>query len=150
MSRDSWEVHHLKAAVLASEMGTCKSNSNKGAVFIRDNRILSTGFNGVPSGFPHPTVCKRKELGIAKGEELNMCGCAHAEMNAICNAAKEGVSLTGSTLYCTSEPCNMCMGAIANVGVKKVVYIKPYHHAMSAEIAKYASIEVIRHISELV
>jgi len=145
MTRKSWDQHYIDVAILTASMSTCAVPSKKGAVFVKDNRILTTGFSGVPAGYPHPTVCSRKELGIPSGQGLEMCACAHAEANGIANAAREGISLKGSILYCTTEPCSMCMGALANVGVVKVIYVKRYHHPMSAEIAKHAGIEVVKH-----
>lgn len=90
----------MRSAEHQSEMCTCAAGREVGAVFVRDKRTLVTGFNGVPSGFPHPMVCKRRELGIPSGEKLELCGCAHAEANGIANAAREGVSLKGAQLYC--------------------------------------------------
>jgi len=113
---------------------------------VRDGRLLTTGFNGVPAKFPHPLICIRKQEGIPSGEGLHKCACAHAEANGIANAARVGVSLYGSTLYCTTEPCVMCMGALANVGVKEVIYANPYHHEMSKDIAAFADIAVHKYI----
>jgi len=136
----------MEAARHAAQMSTCAGGRKVGAVFVRDNRVISTGFNGVPAKYPHPLVCARKEAFVPPGEKLEMCGCAHAEANGIANAAREGVSLLGSSLYCTTEPCTMCMGALANVGVTEVVYDSPYHHEMSAEIAEYADISVHKYV----
>jgi len=132
----------MEEADHASEMSTCAAGRKVGAVFVRDNRVLTTGFNGVPAGYPHPTECVRKIQGVPSGQGLEMCGCAHAEANGIANAARVGVSLMDSTVYCTTEPCAMCMGALANVGIAEVVYRDPYHHVMSAKIASFAGITV--------
>ena len=146
--RKSWHQHWMEEADHASEMSTCAAGRQVGAVFIRDNRILTTGFIGVPAGYPHPEVCVRKEHNIHSGKGLEMCGCAHAEANGIANAARVGVSLKGSILYCTTEPCTICMGALANVGVAEVVYRDPYHHEMSAKIASFAGIAVSKFAEE--
>jgi len=144
--RNSWFQHWMEAARHAAQMSTCAGGRKVGAVFIRNNRLVSTGFNGVPAKYPHPLVCLRKEAGIPSGEKLEMCGCAHAEANGIANAAREGVSLKDTTVYCTTEPCAMCMGALANVGVTEVVYEAPYHHEMSVSIAQHAGICVHKYI----
>ena len=142
MSRKSWDQHWMEAAQHASEMCTCAAGRKVGAVFVRDNRVLTTGFNGVPAKFPHPKVCARREANVPSGEKLEMCGCAHAEANGIANAAREGISLKGATLYCTTEPCAICMGALANVGIDSVVFDKAYSHEMSSAIADHAEIIV--------
>ena len=143
MTRKSWDQHWMEAAQHASEMCTCAAGRKVGAVFVRDNRVLTTGFNGVPAKFPHPKVCARREAGVPSGEKLEMCPCAHAEANGIANAAREGVSLKGATLYCTTQPCTTCMGALANVEVDTVVFGEPYPHEMSNQIAFYADITVV-------
>lgn len=136
----------MEAAEHAAEMSTCAAGRKVGAVFVRDKRVLTTGFNGVPAGFPHPLQCVRKAKEIPSGERLDLCGCAHAEMNGITNAAREGVSLKGSVLYCTTEPCTLCMGALANVGVKEVIYRDSYHHSdMTKLIAERAGIDMLQH-----
>jgi len=141
--RQSWPSHWMDAAFHAAQMSTCTAGRKVGAVFIKDNRMLTTGFNGVPAGYPHPEVCLRKKLQVPSGEKLEMCGCAHAEANGIANAARVGVSLKDSSLYCTTQPCVMCMGALANVGVKEIIYADTYPHGeMSEKIALHADINV--------
>ncbi len=144
--RKAWLQHHMEAARHAAEMSTCASGRKVGAVFVRSNRILTTGFNGVPAKFPHPLVCIRREEKIPSGEQLHKCACAHAEANGIANAAREGVSLLGSSVYVTNAPCASCMGALANVGVKEIFFEHPYPNTMSDEIAFHASIPVTEYI----
>jgi len=143
--RKSWDQHWMEEAFHAAEMSTCAAGRKVGAVFVRDNRMLTTGFNGVPAGYPHPLVCARREAGVPSGEKLEMCGCAHAEANGIANAAREGVNLKDSSVYCTTEPCTMCMGALANVGISVVHFTNPYPHPMSKNIASFAGISVIQY-----
>jgi len=138
----------MEAAEHAAEMSTCAAGREVGAVFVRDNRMLVTGFNGVPAKSPHPLVCIRRETNVPSGEKLDMCGCAHAEANGIANAAREGISLKNSTVYCTTEPCVMCSGALANVGISKIIYRDAYNSAMGADISRYAQILRIKY-SEL-
>jgi dCMP deaminase len=142
--RKPWYQHWMEEAEHASEMSTCAAGRKVGAVFVRDNRVLTTGFNGVPAGYPHPEVCARREANVPSGEKLEMCGCAHAEANGIANAAREGIALKGAALYCTTEPCTICMGALANVGISEVYFDKPYPHKMSRDIAKHAGISVFK------
>lgn len=140
--RPSWDRHWINMAKLASEMSTCASGRKVGAVFVRDKRLLATGFNGVPSGTPHPSHCVRRDLGIPSGEGLHLCVCAHAEANGIANAARHGVSLEGATVYVTCQPCSGCMGSLANVGIKAVFFEGAYPDDRSQDIARYAGIEL--------
>lgn len=141
--RPSWDEHWMSVANLAAEMSTCASGRRVGAVFVRDKRLLATGFNGVPSGYPHPTLCTRRELGLPSGQGLEWCVCAHAEMNAITNAARYGIPLEGAMVYVTCRPCAGCMGALANVGVRRVVFGGDYPDPRSEEIARHAGIALI-------
>jgi dCMP deaminase len=143
-SRPSWDQHWLAAAELAAEMSTCAAGRKVGAAFVQDKRLLATGFNGVPSGYPHPKTCPRREAGLPSGQGLDMCVCAHAEANGVANAARYGVSLQGSTVYVTCQPCASCMGALANVGIARVVYSEPYPDDRSQDIANYAGIKLVR------
>ncbi|MBF0439378.1 MAG: dCMP deaminase family protein [Magnetococcales bacterium] len=144
MKRPSWDYHCMAQARLASEMSTCAAGRKVGAVFVRDKRVLATGFNGVPTGYPHPTECIRREQGVPSGQGLDLCVCAHAEANGIANAARHGVALKGSTVYVTCQPCSQCMGALANVGVERVVFGDPYPDYRSEKIAIYANIALER------
>lgn len=134
----------MAVAHLAAQMSTCVSGRRVGAVFVRQKRLLATGFNGVPSGYPHPTVCQRRQQGIPSGMGLELCVCAHAEANGIANAARHGISLAGSTVHVTCQPCAMCMGAMANVGIKRVVYEGSYPDNRSLDVARHAGIELLR------
>ncbi|MEO5331927.1 MAG: dCMP deaminase family protein [Magnetococcus sp. YQC-5] len=141
--RPSWDRHWMDAAKLAAQMSTCASGRKVGAVFVQGKRLLATGFNGVPSGYPHPEVCMRRQAGLPSGQGLDLCVCAHAEANGIANAARHGVSLEGSMIYVTCQPCGACMGMLANVGIKRVVFGGPYPDERSQSIADYAGIELI-------
>ncbi len=128
IDRVSWNEHWMRHAVLASEMSTCMSGRKVGAVTVKDKRILSTGFNGVPAKIQHPEVCLRKLNNIPSGESLHLCGCQHAESNAIANAARHGVSLIGSEMFSTTYPCVLCFGIIVNAGVMAVYYMDEYNN----------------------
>jgi dCMP deaminase len=146
MSRPGWDQHWMDAAALAAQMSTCVSGRKVGAVFVRDKRLLATGFNGVPSGYPHPDVCARRAAGVPSGQQLDLCVCAHAEINGIANAARYGMSLEGATVYVTCQPCASCMGALANVGVHRVLFGGDYPDRRSADIAHYANIDLQRFV----
>ena len=114
-----------------AKRGTC-NRGRTGCVIVKDKRILATGYVGSPRGLPH---CDEVGHQIKKtvhenGEESQHCvRTAHAEMNAICNAARHGIPVEGSTIYTKFEPCAVCAKAIINSGVKRVVCEKMYHAA---------------------
>ena len=113
--RISRDALYMEMAKLMAKRSTCL-RKQVGAVVVKDARIVSTGYNGVPSGYPH---CDEGKCG----------GCSisiHAEMNAIAFAAKEGVSIKGSTLYCTMSPCINCAKVIVNSGIVRVKYEEEY------------------------
>tara|TARA_B100000700_G_scaffold88627_1_gene99917 strand:- start:28573 stop:29403 length:831 start_codon:yes stop_codon:yes gene_type:complete len=145
--RLDWHDYFMDQALNASERSTCASGRRVGSVFVKDKVPLMSGFNGVPPNYPHPKVCPRIEAGCKSGEGLDMCPCNHAEKNAINLAAKHGVSLHGSTLYCTTRPCFGCMGDLAVAGVERVIYLQDYPNETSTLIAHHADIQV-QHISE--
>jgi len=100
-----------------------------GAVVVKDNRIISTGYNGTPRGIKNcfEGGCHRCKSETSSGVSLSECLCSHAEENAITQAAYYGVSLKDSTLYCTESPCLICAKMIIGAGIKKVIYEREYH-----------------------
>ena len=109
-----------------------------GAILVRDNSIISTGFNGPARGYNHCSIeCPRKLRGFGEGAGLFLCPAVHAEVNCVANAARIGASTIGSTLYMNSIiPCKDCMSVLVNAGVKEVVVdeLRPYSE-MSIDIA---------------
>ncbi len=138
--RESWEAYWMKTAELVASRSTCASGRKVGAIFVIDNRQLATGVNGVPAGYKHPTTCPRREQNIPSGHGLDLCVCAHAEANGIANAARTGTKIHKAICYVTCQPCAACMGALANVGVSKVIYGTPYPGVHSKQIAHQAGI----------
>ena len=104
------------------------------AMIVKDGRPISVGYNGPPSGFPHCTkdTCKGKDCDIS----------IHAEMNAIAFAAKSGVSIKGSTMYCTMSPCINCAKVILNSGIVRVVYFEEYRLREGIELLERGGVEV--------
>jgi len=115
-----------------------------GAVIVRDKRILSTGYNGAPTGIRHcaEVGCLREQLNVPSGERHELCRGLHAEQNAIIQAALHGVSTKGSTIYCTNHPCIICSKMIINSGIEKIVYRYEYRDKLAEEMLKEANIEV--------
>lgn len=142
-NRPSWDVYFLNIARAVAERSTCVRRK-VGAVVVRDKHILSTGYNGVPKGAPHrdETTCVR--IGLKSGERADLVCCAHAEGNAIAQAAHHGVRVEGATLYCTTAPCAWCARTIINAGVVRVVYDEGYADENAAQVYRESSVVVDR------
>ena len=136
MKRPSWDEYFILLAGLISNRSPCKKR-HVGAIIIKDNHILSTGYNGPPSGYKHCEVCTRKSGGV--------CMAIHAEQNAIIQAAKHGVSINNSTLYTTLSPCLDCAKIIINSGIVKVVYFEEYTDNMALEVLQTAGVRVVKY-----
>ena len=146
-SRPSWDEYFLSLAFVVARRSTCL-NRDVGAVVVRNKRIISTGYNGAPSGVESCLdrgFCLRRKNGIKSGQNLELCRGSHAEENAIVQAAKFGISLEGATVYCTTQPCLICSKMIINAGIRKVIYKGEYPHEMSLEMFGETGIELVRY-----
>lgn len=143
--RPSWNAYFMSIAYLIAKRSTCLRRK-VGALLVKDKRILSTGYNGAPSGFKHclDIGCLRDELKIISGEQHEKCRAIHAEQNAIIQAALHGVSIKEATLYCTNQPCIICAKMLINAGIVKIYYSGGYPDDMAMEMLKEAGIEVIK------
>lgn len=145
---NKWDIRFMEMAKLVAGWSSCyKSDRRVGAVVVRDKRILTTGYNGAPSGVSSCVErgeCLRVKQGIPSGTRQEVCYAVHAEQNAIVQAAKLGLSLEGATLYCTHQPCSICSRLIINSGIKRVVYDLGYPDAFSLELFEKAGVEIVR------
>ncbi|MCK5285624.1 MAG: cytidine/deoxycytidylate deaminase family protein [Candidatus Pacebacteria bacterium] len=141
--RPSWDEYFMKMAFLIKDRSTCLRRS-VGAISVKDKKILTTGYNGAPSGMEHclDIGCKRQELNIPSGERAELCRGVHAEQNCIIQAAFHGVSLKGATLYITNQPCSICAKMVINAGFKRIVYCDPYDDKLSLEILEKSKIKI--------
>lgn len=130
MNRPSWHEYFMMLAKLVSVRSTC--NSRKiGAIIVRNNRILATGYNGAVHGAPHcidrgPDFCLRRSIGAHDADKYNYCLSSHAEVNAIDQAARFGTPLEGAILYCTLEPCNWCFKQLIQAGIREIYFEEVY------------------------
>jgi dCMP deaminase len=130
MNRPTWHEYFMMLAKLVSVRSTC--NSRKiGAIIVRNNRILATGYNGAVHGAPHcsdkgPDFCLRRSIGAHDAEKYNYCLSSHAEVNAINQAARFGTPLENANLYCTLEPCNWCFKQLIQAGIREIYFESPY------------------------
>ncbi len=142
--RPSWDQYFMDIAVLVSTRSTCLRRQ-VGAVLVRDRQIISTGYNGAPSGVTHcaDRGCLRQELGIPSGERHEICRGTHAEQNAIIQAARHGTVTDGVTLYCTHLPCLQCVKMLINAGVETVVFRGEYPDPLAGELLDEAGVTLI-------
>lgn len=127
--RPSWDEYFMRLVDEVASRATC-DRGRSGCVVVRDKRIICTGYVGSPPGLPHCDDDGHdfKQLVDEDGTTRQHCvRTIHAEQNAICQAAHHGLSLAGTTLYCTMEPCRVCAMLIASVGVSRVVAKRRYH-----------------------
>ncbi len=112
---------------------------------VKDNRILSTGYNGTPAGITHclERGCIRTELNIPSGERHELCRGLHAEQNAIIQAAYHGVSINGADIYCTNQPCIICSKMLINAGIRKIYISDSYPDELAEEMLAEANIPLI-------
>jgi len=115
-------------------------------VIVKDRRILTTGYNGAPSGVRHciDVGCLREDLKVASGERHELCRGIHAEQNAIIQAAYHGVSIKDAVLFCTNLPCSICAKMIINAGIRNIYYLSGYADKLSGEMLAEAGVEVIQ------
>jgi dCMP deaminase len=141
--RPEIDEYFLKIASVVSERSTCRRH-HMGAIAVRDKHILTTGYNGAPAGAKDclELGCLRDELGIPSGTRQEICRAIHAEQNVIIQAGLHGVSLEGSTVYCTHTPCVLCAKMLVNAKIARFVSFGKYEDDRFIEIFKEASIKV--------
>ncbi|MFX1365751.1 MAG: cytidine/deoxycytidylate deaminase family protein [Promethearchaeota archaeon] len=144
--RISKDKYFMKIAEVVSLRSTCIKR-NVGAVLVKSNHILSTGYNGAPSGLSHctPDTCVRKHL--KPGEKPELCRGVHAEINCIIQAALHGTAIEGDTsLYTTTFPCMSCLKLIINAKIKRLVHKEGYNmeNIVKADLVKNSNLEIIK------
>jgi dCMP deaminase len=159
MIRPTFNELFLLQAKLAASRSTCNSRP-QGAVLVRDNRIIATGYNGALAGQEHCSdhkkvkcpwcggrivhkivgsyncsycnnigqipYCRRRATQIPDFQKDRACVSAHAEANAVAQAARMGVATEGAMLYCTTRPCAVCIKMLVMAGIKRVFYELDY------------------------
>ena len=143
MTRPDSDEYFLKIASVVAERSTCRRH-HMGAVAVKDKHILTTGYNGAAAGLKDclELGCLRDERGIPSGERHEICRGIHAEQNAIIQAALHGVSLEGSTIYCTHTPCVLCAKMLVNAKIKRFVSFGKYNDDAFRDLFKEAGIEL--------
>lgn len=141
--RDSWQTYFMNLAHTVSTRSTCLRRK-VGAIAVRDNRVLATGYNGPPSGLEHCDVvgCLRQKLNVPSGERHEICRALHAEQNLILQAATGGLDISGSTIYCTTFPCVICAKLLIGCKVKMIYYHAEYRDELSEHMLLEAGIKL--------
>ena len=144
-NRPTWDEYFMEMANSVSKRATC-DRGKSGCVITRSKQILVSGYVGSPAGFAHCDEAghQMKDITHEDGSITRHCmRTIHAEQNAICQAAKLGISIAGSTVYCRMTPCRTCAMLIINCGVKRVVCERKYHAGGESEdMFKQAGIEL--------
>lgn len=134
--RLGWDRYFLSIATVVASRGTC-DRKRVGAVLVRDHTILATGYNGSIAGLEH---CD--EVGHLM-EDGHCIRTLHAELNAVLQAARNGVRIEGATLYVTASPCWGCFKALANAGVRRLVFREFYREERIFSVARQLGIELV-------
>ena len=143
MNRPTWDEYFMEMAELARTRTTCLRRG-VGAVIVKDNRVLATGYNGSPKGVRHcsETGCLREQMNVPSGQRHELCRGLHAEQNAIIQAACTSSNIEGATLYCTTQPCMICTKMIINAGIKRIVIKEKYPDELASKMLEEAGLKV--------
>ncbi|OGZ18820.1 MAG: cytidine deaminase [Candidatus Nealsonbacteria bacterium RBG_13_42_11] len=143
MKRLSIDEYFLKIASVVAERSTCLRH-HVGAVAVKNKHIISTGYNGAAAGLKDclELGCLRDEKNIPSGTQQQICRAIHAEQNAIIQASLHGVSIEGSTLYCTHTPCIICAKMLVNAKIVRYVTFGKYADDDFVNLFKEAGIKI--------
>jgi dCMP deaminase len=133
--RLGWDEYFMSIALLASQRSPCE-RLHVGSTIVKDNRLISMGYNGFIPGAPH----------ISRVKDNHEQSIIHSEINAIADCAKRGVSLTDSIIYVTHFPCINCFRSIAACGIKEIVYLNDYKNDIIVKLLAEDSTIKIRQL----
>ena len=134
MERLSWDEYFSKIVSVTAERSPCE-RLQVGCLLVKDNRIISQGYNGFLPGCPHESIVRDNH------EQATL----HAEQNALMDCAKRGVSCEGCTAYITHYPCIHCFKIMAASGVKEIKYINDYKNdELVCKLANEKNIEILK------
>ncbi|HDM36807.1 MAG TPA: cytidine deaminase [Candidatus Syntrophoarchaeum butanivorans] len=138
--RIGWDDYWMRITRDISLRSTC-IRRKIGCVIVKDNIIVSTGYNGAPRGFPHciERGCIRDKLGIQSGTRHEICFGVHAEQNALLQAGRDAA---GATLYVNAYPCKICAKMILNASIRRVVISGTYSDTEGIELLRAGGVDV--------
>ena len=132
MDRPSWDEYFKKICLVTKERSSCH-RLQVGCILVKENRIISQGYNGFLPGCPHKSIVRNNH------EQSTV----HAEQNAICDCAKRGVNCNGATAYITHYPCIICCKLLLASGIKEIKYIEDYKNdELVAEYCDQLKVEI--------
>ena len=142
VTRPDVDQYFLKIASVVAERSTCRRH-HVGAVAVKNKHILATGYNGAAAGLKDclELGCLRDEMNIPSGERHEICRGIHAEQNVIVQASLHGVSLEGSTIYCTHTPCVLCAKMLINAKIARFVSFARYNDNSFIDLFQEAGIK---------
>ncbi len=122
--------YYMSIALAVRRRANCR-RSRVGAIIVKNNRIISTGYNGVPEGMTNCLKagcfrCSSTKDQFPPGTGYDVCICVHAEQNAVLAAARFGISVEGAHLYTTMQPCYGCAKELLQAHISRVVYVHPW------------------------
>lgn len=128
--RPDTDTYYMGIAIAVREKANCTGN-RVGAVLVKENRVISTGYNGVPEGMKNCLEggclrCNNPKGMFPSGTGYDLCICVHAEQNALLSAARFGIAVQDATLYTTMQPCFGCAKELLQAHVKRIVYLHPW------------------------
>ena len=150
-TRPSWDAYFVSIAHIVQTRSTC-IRGTCGAILTRDKRIVTTGYNGTPSGIKDCNEggcvrCSERENNTIKaGERKEQCVCVHAEQNALIQASYHGITTVGTTLYSTVAPCITCAKALINAGVVEVVFDNEHSDDFGEKLLREAGVKVRKYV----
>lgn len=145
--RPSWDEYFMELAEVIKKRSNCLRKPY-GALIVKDNRIITTGYNGTPHEIKDcfdggcERCSKREKNEIKTHEYQESCICIHAEQNAIIQAAYLGTSTKYGTMYATISPCSSCAKLIINAGIVRYVYSEIHHDKEGIRLLKKAGIKI--------
>ena len=133
-SRVEWDEYFMSIALLASCRSPCE-RLHVGSVIVKNNRIISMGYNGFIPGAPH----------ISRVQDNHEQSIIHSEINAITDCAKRGASLDNAKIYVTHYPCPNCFRSIAASNIKEIIYLNDYNNSpIVEELARDSDIKITK------
>lgn len=141
MTRPDWNTYYLNMLPLVAARSTCLRRQI-GAILTVNNRIIGTGYNGPPPGYPHCEQCIKDIKGYASGTHQLECPASHAELNAIAHCARHGVQTNGAHLYISVTPCSYCAKIIVQSGIHSVTVATHYPDTGYEQFFKYGNVNI--------
>ena len=141
IERPGLDEYFMEIAIVVAKRSTCLRNQ-MGALFVKNKRILTTGYNGAPAGLDHCDVVGCAREGVQSGTRHELCRAVHAEQNAIIQAARYGINITGASIYVNTQPCIVCAKMLINAGIDEIVYQNPYPDELAMSMLEEAGMKL--------